>query len=117
MTRENTLAVIFGVDAKNDLKEAHDTLRNYNKVLLVGDDRKALHKRVLEIERDFPKEKAIYVQADLTKEDELAKLICLVKHKFGGADHVLNYTDIEGFNQKTLVEGAFEKFHAEAVNG
>ncbi|MDB5021929.1 MAG: hypothetical protein JWQ28_3056 [Pedobacter sp.] len=116
MNRENTLAVIFGVEGNKDLKEVHDTIRNYNKVLLVGDDRKALHERVLEIEKQFPEEKPMYVQADVTKEDELAKLICLVKYKFGGADHVLNYTDIQDENEKTLAEGAFEKFHAEAVN-
>lgn len=116
MTRKNTLAVIFGVDSNNDLKEAHNTIREYNKVLLVGDDRQILKRRILEIEKDFPKEKTMYVQADLTKKDELAKLICLVKYKFGGADHVLNYTDIDGFDDKALVEGAFEKFQAEATN-
>jgi NADP-dependent 3-hydroxy acid dehydrogenase YdfG len=116
MSRENTLAVIFGVDDKNDLKEAHDTIRDYNKVLLVGDDRNALHKRILEIEKDFPQEKPMYVQVDLTQKDEVAKLICLVKYKFGGADHVLNYTDMEELNERSLVEDAFEKFQAEAVN-
>lgn len=117
MTRENTLAVIFGVDSDNDLKEAQNTIRDYNKVLLVGDDRNTLKRRILEIEKEFPKEKAMYVQADLTKKDELAKLICLVKYKFGGADHVINYTGTEAEGSKALVNDAFEKFHAEAVNG
>jgi NAD(P)-dependent dehydrogenase (short-subunit alcohol dehydrogenase family) len=113
---KNTLAVVLNGSSTQGMNAAKNLLHQYNRVLLVGHDRHELKSAVRELSTQCPSEKILYVEANLTRKAELAKFICLVKDKFGGADLVENCMQIEDAVELAAFEVALKAFEEAAVN-
>lgn len=113
---KNTLAVVLNGSSTQGMNAAKNLLHQYNRVLLVGHDRHELKSAVRELSTQCPSEKILYVEANLTRKAELAKFICLVKDKFGGADLVENCMQIEDAAELAAFEIALKAFEEAAVN-
>lgn len=113
---KNTLAVVLNGSSTQGMNAAKNLLHQYNRVLLVGHDRHELKSAVRELSTQCPSEKILYVEANLTRKAELAKFICLVKDKFGGADLVENCMQIEDAVELAAFEVALRAFEEAAVN-
>ncbi len=113
---KNTLAVVLNGSSAQGMTAAKDLIHQYNRVLLVGADRHELKAAVLDLGKQCPAEKILYVEANLTSKSELAKFICLVKDKFGGADYVENCMQIEDLDARLNFEVALKVFENAAVN-
>lgn len=117
MTLEkNTLAVVLNGSSLQGITAAKNLIHQYNRVLLVGHDRTELKASMTEIAKQCPADKILYVEADLTRKAELAKLICLVKDKFGGADYVENCMQIEDATALAAFQTALKAFEEAALN-
>jgi NAD(P)-dependent dehydrogenase (short-subunit alcohol dehydrogenase family) len=116
MLEKNTLAVVLNGSSTQGINAAKNLIHQYNKVLLVGEDRKQLKSAMLDITAQCPTEKVIYIETDLTRKAELAKFICLVKDKFGGADLVVNCMEVHDAEKSGLFESALKEFEYAAVN-
>ena len=113
---KNTLAVVLNGSSIQGMNAAKNLLHQYNRVLLVGHDRHELKSALRELSTQCPSEKILYVEANLTRKAELAKFICLVKDKFGGADLVENCMQIEDAAELAAFEIALKAFEEAAVN-
>ncbi|MGN7205101.1 hypothetical protein ACTHQF_12590 [Pedobacter sp. SAFR-022] len=113
---KNTLAVVLNGSSTQGMNAAKNLLHQYNRVLLVGHDRHELKSSLRELSTQCPSEKILYVEANLTRKAELAKFICLVKDKFGGADLVENCMQIEDAAELAAFEIALKAFEEAAVN-
>lgn len=113
---KNTLAVVLNGSSTQGMNAAKNLLHQYNRVLLVGHDRHELKSALRELSTQCPSEKILYVEANLTRKAELAKFICLVKDKFGGADLVENCMQIEDAAELAAFEIALKAFEEAAVN-
>jgi NAD(P)-dependent dehydrogenase (short-subunit alcohol dehydrogenase family) len=113
---KNTLAVVLNGSSVQGTTAAKNLIHQYNRVLLVGHDRTALKAAKLDIAKQCPADKILYVEADLTRKAELAKFICLVKDKFGGADFVENCMVIEDAAERASYKAALKAFEEAALN-
>gem|GEM_PF-1671805 len=113
---KNTLAVVLNGSSTQGMTAAKNLIHQYNRVLLVGNDRNELKSSMRDLAKQSPAEKIFYVEADLTSKAELAKFICLVKDKFGGADFVENCMQIEDDDQRASFEVALKAFEEAALN-
>lgn len=113
---KNTLAVIMNASSDKGIEAAKELIHQYNKILLVGDNRHELKIIAKDIAKQCPAEKVLFVETDIINKAELAKFICLVKDKFGGADLVVNCMQIEDENQKLIFNNALKSFEEAAVN-
>jgi NADP-dependent 3-hydroxy acid dehydrogenase YdfG len=113
---KNTLAVVLNGSSTEGMHAAMNLIHQYNRVLLVGHDRHELKAAAKDLSKQCPPEKILFIETDLTRKSELAKFICLVKDKFGGADHVENYMQIQDEAQRAIFESAFRAFEEAAVN-
>jgi NAD(P)-dependent dehydrogenase (short-subunit alcohol dehydrogenase family) len=113
---KNTLAVVLNGSSTQGMNAAKNLIHQYNRVLLVGNDRHELKSASRDLSSQCPSEKILYVEADLTRKAELAKFICLVKDKFGGADFVENCMQIEDAAERETFAVALKAFEAAAVN-
>lgn len=113
---KNTLAVVLNGSSTKGMNAAKNLIHQYNRVLLVGHDRHELKSAFRELSSQCPSEKILYVEADLTRKAELAKFICLVKEKFGGADIVENCMEIEDPTAYEAFAVALKAFEEAAVN-
>jgi NAD(P)-dependent dehydrogenase (short-subunit alcohol dehydrogenase family) len=116
MLEKNTLAVVLNGSSSQGINAAKNLVHQFNKVLLVGEDRTALKSAMLDITAQCPTEKVLYIETDLTRKAELAKFICLVKDKFGGADLVVNCVEIHDAEKREQFECALKEFEDAAVN-
>lgn len=116
MRGRNTLAVILDGSSEKGKLAAKKLMEDYDKVLLVGKDREKLRQSVEEISGQFSPKNVYFIQADLTVKFQLPKFIDLVKHKFGGADCVADFMDIQDPIKKKELALALEQFHNYAVN-
>ena len=112
---KNTLAVVLNGSSIQGMNAAKDLIHQYNRVLLVGNDRHELKSAVRELSVQGSSE-ILYVEANLTRKAELAKFICLVKDKFGGADFVENCMQIEDVAERASFDIALKTFEEAAVN-
>ena len=115
-SEKNTLAVVLNGSSAQGMTAAKDLMHQYNRILLVGDDRHELKAAMQDLGKQCPAEKILYVEADLTRKAELAKFICLVKDKFGGADYVQNCMQIEDLDAQANFNVALKAFEDAAVN-
>lgn len=113
---KNTLAVVLNGSSTLGVIAAKSLIHQYNRVLLVGQDRNELKNAAQDITKQCPSEKVLYIEADLTRKAELAKFTCLVKDKFGGADFVENCMEIEDAEQRELFTLALKTFEEAALN-
>jgi len=113
---KNTLAVVLNGSSEQGITAAKNLIHQYNRVLLVGHDRTELKGAMLEIAKQCPADKLLYVEADLTRKAELAKFICLVKDKFGGADHLENCMQFEDAAAVATFQVALKSFEEAALN-
>jgi NADP-dependent 3-hydroxy acid dehydrogenase YdfG len=113
---KNTLAVVLNGSSAQGMDAAKNLIHQYNKVLLVGHDRYELKAAAADITKQCPAEKVLFIETELTRKSELAKFICLVKDKFGGADHVENCMHIEDDAKRAIFESALREFEEAAVN-
>jgi NAD(P)-dependent dehydrogenase (short-subunit alcohol dehydrogenase family) len=113
---KNTLAVVLNGSSVQGITAAKNLIHQYNRVLLVGHDRTALKASKMDIAKQCPADKILYVEADLTRKAELAKFICLVKDKFGGADFIENCMEIEDAAEHASFEAALKSFEEAALN-
>jgi len=116
ITEKQTLAVVLNANSTKGMEAAKDLINQYSRVLLVGDKREELDQCVTEISATEASNKAYYVEADLTKNYDLEEFISLVKHKFGGADYLVNCMEIEDQTGRTTYELALERFEKYAMN-
>jgi len=113
---KNTLAVVLNGSSAQGIEAAKNLIHQYNRVLLVGHDRHELKAAAKEITKQCPADKVMFIETELTRKSELAKFICLVKDKFGGADHVENCMQMQNDAQRSLFESALKEFEEAAVN-
>jgi len=116
ITEKQTLAVVLNANSVNGMQAVKELINQYNRVLLVGDNRDELDQCLLEIDNSTSSRKAYYVEADLTKEYDLTEFISLVKHKFGGADYLVNCMEIEGKTGRASYQQVINKFQKYAMN-
>lgn len=116
ISEKNTLAVVLNGSSAQGMNAAKNLIHQYNRVLLVGHDRHELKTAVRELSTQCPSEKILYVEANLTRKAELAKFICLVKDKFGGADLLENCMQIDDATERESFEVALKAFEEAAVN-
>lgn len=113
---KNTLAVVLNGSSVQGMTAAKNLIHQYSRILLVGHDRVELKAAMRELAKQCQAEKILYVEVDLTRKAELAKFICLVKDKFGGADYIENCMQIQDSQQRNSFNEALSTFQEAALN-